>query len=91
MLQCPRCNCEKIYSIRRNKFRCSSCRCEFSETSTTALKGHKKPLGWYSNIIELRAAGLNAHQISMKLGLEYKSVWVFLRVWEATNGETVMG
>lgn len=90
-MTCPKCSCEKIYAIRRNKKRCSACRCEFSETSATALKYHKKPLGWYSNILELRAAGMNAHQISAKLAVDYKSVWVFLKVWEATDGQAITG
>lgn len=84
-MRCPKCSCEKIYSIRRDRLRCSRCRCEFSGTSATHLRYHKKPLGWYENIVKLRETGLNAHQISMQLGVDYKSVWIFLKVREAID------
>lgn len=85
MVECPRCTCPKIYSIRRNRLRCSACRCEFSETSGTPLHAHKKPAEWYRQILALRATGMNARQISKHLGGDYKWIWLYIKKREIST------
>lgn len=94
MPECPYCGYNRSYKLaRRGRFCCANSRCrrQFSETTHTSLRCHKKPMEWYERILALRNEGKNAHEIAAQLGNPrntYKSVWEFIRRHEAANAKT---
>lgn len=45
MMTCPRCNSVDYYLTRLgNVMRCVECKADYSATSSTDLRGHKKPI-----------------------------------------------
>lgn len=89
MNNCPHCGHDRIYVLgRRGRFCCArpGCRKQFSTTTQTAMRSHKKPLDWYDKILAMHRAGMNSNSIS-KTGIgTQKAIWTFLKRWGAANG-----
>lgn len=80
---CPHCSGNEFYHCQRPngraRYRCKSCRKDFTDTSSTARHAAKKPVRHYDEILKLKAEGFNANQISSLLGVDYKCVWGYLK------------
>lgn len=59
--------------------RCVACVYEFSESAGTRFHARKLPLDDLLEIERLHGAGMNAYQISQRLGIGYKTVWTRTR------------
>lgn len=72
---CPRCQSTEYYELRGRKVvRCKRCKRDFSETSGTIWKSPKMSMERRQEIIDLLEQGSNAHAVSLKLGIQYKTV-----------------
>ncbi|KLO24473.1 hypothetical protein X275_00275 [Marinitoga sp. 1197] len=72
--ECPYCGCKEIYSIRRNHFKCKSCRREWSKYNESIFKDIRiKPLKFIKIIHEL-AKGKMLKRISEDLKVSYNTV-----------------
>lgn len=80
---CPRCQSTEYYVLQGRKFvRCKRCKRDFSETSGT-LWGHPKMRPEKRQaIIDLLEQGQNAHAISLRMGVQYKTVWAIKKKME---------
>lgn len=81
---CPRCQCAEYYILQgRKTVRCKQCRHDFSETSGTIWRYPKMPLEKRQEIIDLLDQGQNAHAVSLRLGIQYKTIWAIKKKMEA--------
>jgi len=100
-VRCPRCGGTKIYQRRKpskaHQFNIcvnSKCKHHFSEKSSIPyLHAGKKPIEWYSKIIDLWLSGLKPSQIARELGMKYsdrpKSVYLVLHRFRAFLAATI--
>ena len=76
---CPDCGCDKTYYIKsRQIFKCANQKClkpQFSVTTGTFMENTNLPLPDWFSIMEEFCIGLNAHRISKKLDINYRTVW----------------
>src|ERR1700724_1034263 len=80
---CPLCGCPTVYMARRPngapRWRCKSCRKDFSVTSGTLFAFHKMPLRSYLIAIAIfcnEAKGKSMLALSRDLGTQYKTAFV---------------
>lgn len=69
-LKCPKCGCDKLWTIRRKKVRCSSCRYEWIPNR---LPLHLKRHGW-TKILHWFLRGLPSAAIAQETGLHRQRV-----------------
>jgi transposase-like protein len=92
---CPHCECPTVYECRRPsgalRFRCKSCRKDFSITSGTLFAHHKMSLQTYLGAIAIfcnEVKGKSALALSRDLGTQYKTAWVLAhKIREAMASE----
>lgn len=76
MRPCPKCGSVGAYALRTRKiFRCKECKHNFSETSGTLWHSPKMTPEKRDKIINSLKEGHNPRQVSIILGIEYKTVW----------------
>ena len=95
---CPHCGSLDAYDCRRaNKaprYRCRSCKKDFSITSGTLFASHKMPLRNYLAAIAIfcnEVKGKNALALSRDLGLSYKSAFVLAHKLREAMSEELKG
>jgi len=95
---CPKCGTLDAYECRRpngaNRFRCSTCRKDFTITSGTLFASHKLPLRGYLAAIAIfcnEVKGKSALALSRDLGLSYKSAFVLLHKLREAMAEELRG
>ncbi len=83
---CQRCGHVDVYDCRRlngaPRFRCRTCRADFTLTSGTIFASHKLPLRVYLAAISMvgtHKEGKSATAISRELGTSYKATLMLLR------------
>jgi len=78
-VNCPRCNSEKVSSIKdRGQFHCNSCSYQFSVTAGTIFHDSHLPLWkWFTTIYMMLESkkGVSANQIKRTIGVSYKTSW----------------
>lgn len=79
---CPRCESKKFYSLaQRRRFKCKSCKHQYSVTSGTPLAGRKLSFGQLLAALALfirEPKGYSALRLSHDLGVQYKTAFVLL-------------
>lgn len=80
--RCPRCGHPEAWAMRRNLYRCRSCRFETSVTAGTIFQDTRKPLRlWFRAIWHLTTQKYGANALGMQrvLGLGgYRTSWTWL-------------
>lgn len=69
-LKCLRCGCSKLYSVRREKVRCSYCRYEWKPSKLPLHLNHKE----WSNILHWFLWGLPAVAIDQETGIHRQRI-----------------
>ena len=90
---CPHCGEEKCYELnvtgRPKRWKCSSCRKQFSVTVGTIFENSKIPLRkWFfaTYLFSAHKKGISSHQLARDLKLTQKSAWFVLqRLRKASN------
>src|SRR5665213_725015 len=79
---CPHCGTTKVYAFTDNKrYKCSSCRKQFTAKVGTIFEGTKVPLQkWYAAIylITSHKKGISSLQLHRDLGVTQKTAWYML-------------
>ncbi|MCE6988143.1 transposase [Dyadobacter sp. CY323] len=92
---CPHCGHSKIYRFSDGKrFKCASCREQFTAKAGTILEDSKIPLRkWYIaiHLVTAHKKGISSYQLAKDLGVTQKSAWFMLqriRFGLGYNGDT---
>lgn len=94
---CPHCSGHDAYDCRRGKaprYRCRSCKKDFSITSGTLFASHKLPLRMYLAAISIfvnEVKGKSMLALSRDLGVSYKSAFVLAHKLREAMGEELKG
>lgn len=94
---CPHCGGLDAYDCRRGKaprFRCRSCKKDFSVTSQTLFASHKLPLRMYLAAISIfvnEVKGKSMLALSRDLGVSYKAAFVMAHKLREAMGEELKG
>jgi transposase-like protein len=95
---CPHCGSLEVYDCRRPngapRFRCKSCKRDFSITSGTLFAWHKLPLRGYLAAIAIfvnEVKGKSMLALSRDLGLAYKSAFVLAHKLREAMAEEMKG
>lgn len=81
---CPHCNGTKVYTLKgaTKRFKCASCREQFSATKGTIFENSAIPLQkWFGAIylITSHKKGISSHQLAKDLSITQKSAWFVLQ------------
>jgi transposase-like protein len=95
---CPHCGGVDAYDCRRKshapRYRCKSCKKDFSITSDTLFASHKLPLRWYLAAIVLfcnEVKGKSMLALSREMGLSYKAAFVLAHKLREAMAEELKG
>lgn len=95
---CPKCSSLDAYDCRRAsgapRFRCRSCRADFSITSGTLFASHKLPLRGYLAAVAIfvnEVKGKSMLALSRDMGLSYKAAFVLSHKMREAMAEEMKG
>lgn len=87
---CPKCGCQHGHRLSSGRYQCAHCRHQTSVTAGTVLHKTHMPLSvWFLAfyLVCTDKRGISAVQLSVQLGMTYKTAWYMLKRIRAAMGQ----
>ena len=87
---CPKCGCRHGYRLSNGRYQCAQCRHQVSVTAGTVLhRSHVRLTKWFLAfyLVCQDKRGISAVQLTMQLGVTYKTAWYMLQRIRTAMGQ----